>query len=55
MNIASNPCPKPISWEEHFKSWLAYEPLLPAARSYCSSARLLQTEVYFTQHSPDKI
>ena len=21
MNIASNPCPKPINWEEHVKSW----------------------------------
>jgi hypothetical protein len=32
MNIASSPCPKPINWEEHVKSWQASG--LPMSR-YC--------------------
>jgi len=32
MNIASNPCQKPINWEEHVKSWQVSG--LPMSR-YC--------------------
>jgi len=32
MNITTNPCPKPINWEEHVKSWQASG--LPMSR-YC--------------------